>query len=226
MTERRIDPRRFIPRAIGTLTIIGFATFAVLGIYVLISRHTRDRAFEGLESGDLSAVIKGFKGPPSHFDKYGFTPLTRAAYYRNREAIRYLLSVGYDPNQFDKLLDSPPILYAAGDESIVRILLQGGANPSLKGGAAVFAMAASRCPKCLTEVLQAGGDCNTKSPGTGRTPLMAAAFEGRTYNIEILYNWGADLNALDNRKRAAVDYAMDRGHIDAAMFLIELSLPR
>ena len=66
-------------------------------------------------------------------------------------------------------------------------------------------------PDCAGTLLHYGANCNVGDPGSGRTPLMAAA-TWSPKSLSLLLQGGARLNAQDRRGETAVIYAAKTMH--------------
>lgn len=76
----------------------------------------------------------------------------------------------------------------------------------------------------VLELLEEGADVNWEAKRGfkyGWTPLMFAASEGHIDILDILLDYGADIDARDNDGYSALMHAIDRREIDAAEFLIK-----
>lgn len=102
--------------------------------------------------------------PINAADKFGTTPLYRAAVQGEREIVRLLLEAGADPNLESGAEDEGMPLCAAaswGRTEIVRLLLQHGADPSAPDRGPMTALAwaeRNRYAEVVDLLLKAGGD--------------------------------------------------------------------
>ncbi len=125
----------------------------------------------------------------------GATPLLRAAYGGNVEAVRLLLA--YHPLvNLPNLHGITPTMAAAG--------LGHGANPT-RGRYRTEEGAIAE----LGLLLAAGGDVNARD-ADGETALHGAARKGWTQVVQYLADHGAKLNVKDASGRTALDYAAGR----------------
>lgn len=76
------------------------------------------------------------------------------------------------------------------------------------------------CDLCIKEVLKESIVCVKHKDEQGLTPLHVAAFYGYPLIIELLLEYGSDINALDNFSRTPAHYAALRGQQNALLFLL------
>lgn len=76
------------------------------------------------------------------------------------------------------------------------------------------------CVSCMKEVLKEPAVCVRYKDEQGLTPLHIAAFYGYPLIIELLLEYGSDINALDNFSRTPAHYAALRGQQNALLFLL------
>lgn len=76
------------------------------------------------------------------------------------------------------------------------------------------------CDTCMKEVLKEPTVCVNYKDEQGLTPLHVAAFYGYPLIIELLLEYGSDINALDNFSRTPAHYAALRGQQNALLFLL------
>lgn len=134
------------------------------------------------------------------------------------ELARVLLKHGADPNARQKKepkdtnrnamnrIDATPFLLAAksADVEMMRVLLDGGADPTLKTVAGITPLMAA----AGVGIYKVG-----ESPGTGEEALEA---------VELLHELGADVNAVDTNGDTAMHGAAFRGHAPLVHFLHEM----
>uniref|UniRef100_A0A2S2Q1I3 Ankyrin repeat domain-containing protein 27 n=1 Tax=Sipha flava TaxID=143950 RepID=A0A2S2Q1I3_9HEMI len=76
------------------------------------------------------------------------------------------------------------------------------------------------CDSCMKEMLKESAVCVNYKDEQGLTPLHIAAFYGYPLIIELLLEYGSDINALDNFSRTPAHYAALRGQQNALLFLL------
>ena len=118
----------------------------------------------------------------------GYTALMSAARSYRVEIVRYLLSVGADPNSTFE--DGNSVLHAAVGES-----------PSQPEAQA----------ECVGLLLRSGADPNSANE-LGITPLINAAWFGCELCARELVDAGADVSHSDAQGRTALSIAEERGH--------------
>jgi ankyrin repeat protein len=151
------------------------------------------------------------------------------------KTVKFLLDKGANPNPTTVPVgESSPLLEAltAGDEAIVRLLIQRGADAKATADQGLVMAVFSRCErglellaekitdtnvytaalgqiaylgdtKAIRLMLDHGADVNAADP-TGRTPLMYAAVSDLlpVDSVKLLLERGADVNAIDRHKRS------------------------
>ncbi|KAF7979993.1 hypothetical protein HWV62_40082 [Athelia sp. TMB] len=110
-----------------------------------------------------------------------------------------------------------------GEDTIVRILLEHGADPNATGGKYNNALqAASYHGRSIIVglLLEKGADPNAKGGGRG-TALQAACYEGHHEVVQLLLKNGANVNAQGGRYGTALTAASSRNHVGISRLLLE-----
>ncbi|KAK4732182.1 hypothetical protein R3W88_025170 [Solanum pinnatisectum] len=178
-------------------------------------------------------------------DSQGRTPLHIAAIHGHVEVLRFLVSVGSDPD----LLDSQgwtPLHFAAqqGHVEAVGFLLNHSTFAKYavtKKGKTAYELAIDEGHSKLYDLLQLGdtlhgaarkGDvANIKKciaeganvdgkDQNGWTPLHRAAFKGRIEGVKVLIKHGAKLDVVDDCGHTPLHLAIEAEQKDVAMYLI------
>jgi ankyrin repeat protein len=151
--------------------------------------------FEAATVGDVDRLRELVHADPQLSNAYapdGFHPLGLAAFFRQPEAVRFLLEHGADVDR------------VARNEQIQTTALQ--------------AAAASGDFESARLLLAAGADPNRAQPG-GFTALHAAAANGDEPLAGVLLAHGADREARIDDDKSAADLAAERGHLELAKLL-------
>lgn len=155
----------------------------------------------------------------------GMSSLEVFTFYGDHLRVKRLLQNGVgDPNQVTKTRFESTILIHACDLSwpeVVRVLLEGGADPNLCGSdfasAPPLGTLANRTGdpgedlyqehiECAELLLQYGANINGKNY-LGRTPLMFASDLGTYQLVQWLVEKGADVNCVDENGWTALDWS-------------------
>ncbi|KAM7495935.1 hypothetical protein LguiA_020349 [Lonicera macranthoides] len=178
-------------------------------------------------------------------DMYNRTPLHVAAVRGYIEVIRFLVSVGGDPEIIDSNSWTP--LHCAafeGHSEAVELLLSSSTYCKYavnKQGKTAFALAVEKDHSHLYDMLQLGdalqraariGDVNAmkrciveggKVNGrdqNGWTPLHRAAFKGKLESVKLLLNNGAQVDVVDDGGQTPLHRAVEAGHVQVALYLV------
>jgi ankyrin repeat protein len=127
------------------------------------------------------------------------------------EQVRMLLGAGADPNASNghALNEAARGCYRRDNTEIIRLLLEGGANPSIKTDIEYSPLhrAAGLCGvEAVRLLLRHGADANARDLNRG-TPLMSAANSGKLENARVLIAAGADVNSRDSGGKSVLDHA-------------------
>ena len=142
-------------------------------------------------------------------DSNGNTPLMRAAWDSDKEAVRNLINNGANINYQDEddynktIIMSLAILDRA---HMIEFLIELGADVNLKhseGGNALTLAARNNRIDSFKLLLKAGADIHVRSTG-GRTALMWAAWRGNNEMVKLLLKAGANIDAQDKDGKTAL----------------------
>ena len=126
------------------------------------------------------------------------------------DALRSQVVRGDDMNHQDDQ-GKTALMYAAiaGNDAMVKLLLQGGARPSIRdldGRAALHWAVQRENPDAVAALLDGGAAIDILDPH-GTTPLMMAAANGNISVLRVLIAHHAKLDTRDYTGRSAVDFA-------------------
>jgi len=171
-------------------------------------------------------------------DRYGVTPLSIAATNGNAEMIALLLKAGADPNT--TLPGGETVLMTAartGRLDAVRLLAEAGANVNHKeprrNQTALYWAAAEGHADVVRYLIQQKADFRLRL-GSGYTPFLIAAREGKRQVLQVLLEAGVDVNEITEipPKAArvtgaprpgttALHLATTNGHFEVAAWLLD-----
>ncbi|XP_041936811.1 ankyrin repeat and SOCS box protein 13a.1 isoform X1 [Alosa sapidissima] len=140
---------------------------------------------------------------------HGSTALCHACAGGNVECVRLLLDYGAEVNPTLTALTSTPLHEACsrGNVECVKLLISKGAlleTYDVHFGTPLHLACAKGHTKCARELLNAGANVNGKS--FHNTALHHAAESGSADLIELLVEFGGDINASDNLNKRPLDY--------------------
>ncbi|EFA79581.1 Ankyrin repeat-containing protein [Heterostelium album PN500] len=160
---------------------------------------------------DLSSAVNSS-------DDSGNTPLHWACYKKNYDIVKYLISMGGNPNQPNTDEGQTPFHWACigGDPFIVKYVLNSGGDPFLqdrRGYNSLIHASQYGEMKIVRYLLEKGVGLMSRDQ-LGQTALHWAAYQGHIQLILFLVNKGAELDALDTYGRTALHWACYKGHKD------------
>ncbi len=137
------------------------------------------------------------------------------------QIVKFLLDKGADPNPNTvPVAESSPLLEAltAGDDAIVKLLLQRGADAKATADQGIVMAVATKCTKGLELLAKRITD---KKDYT--LALQQTAFLGDARAIRLMLDHGADVNAFDPTGRTPLMYAAvsDLSPVDCVKLLIQ-----
>lgn len=117
-----------------------------------------------------------------------------------------------------------PLMHAADDEDLVRLLIEHGADPTLRddaGATALHYAALSDDSATVFALCRAGANPDA-SDFDGVTPLILAAWEGNEDAVTALLAAGASVHARDSKGRTAIELARD-GEYETVIEILEVA---
>jgi ankyrin repeat protein len=153
---------------------------------------------EAATGGDAAKVksVASHGGNVNAVSSEGPSPLLWAIHADNLAGVRALLEAGADPNlRMDPLdgLTALEVVISNGHSEMLRLMLAHGADPNL--------VPSDRAAE--------------------RSLLATAAFEGYLENVKLLVQAGAEINFRDEHHQSAVQAAIDGGHYEVVLYLLE-----
>lgn len=217
-------------------TLIAFAAVAVMQH---VGALTQNEFLIAASEGDLETVALAIKLKNLDISmRYAEIPAIHAASFNGHVVVvEALLNAGVEVT-LKNMNNTGPILSAIyGDQSdVIDILHRRGAD--IKGHTfyddimfPYIVTAAERGNvNAVRTLVRLGCDINSRTAGRpgasvnkdvgGETPLLAAAFEGRTEVIKLLLELGADVSAVNNQGNTALHAAAYKSRHQAAQILI------
>ena len=190
---------------------------------------------------DAARLLLGAGADVNAADDHGVAPLSLACVNGSAAMVELLLGAGADPGAARSNGETPLMTAArVGKVDVVRLLLAAGADSTaadaVRGQTALMRAVAENHPAVAEVLLESGGGATTRSMN-GFTPLLFAAQQGNIEIARVLLAAGADVSeaapdgiAGDTNARAlfradteapALLVAIDSGHADMALFLLE-----
>ena len=173
---------------------------------------------EALAAGsfEIARLLLDAGADPERIPQSYMQPLELAITARSADLVAALIAAGAD---VDAVSSGAPLITAAagtGDATILRLLLEAGANPDVQfyGDAPLHIVAPSPSSASAAALVTAGADVNARNR-LGHTPLALAAGAGRLETVRLFLEAGtADV-------MGGFTAALDGGHHDAALLLAE-----
>lgn len=153
---------------------------------LLIQSGAKVDVFIAAALNDVKRLDKALTADPDSLTAYsldGWTALHLAAFYRQKDAVTYLLEKGANPN------------------------LRSRNNMS---NLPIHAAAAGGNREILAMLIDRGADINARQHG-GWTPLHSSAQSGDAETVKLLLSRGAEVDAQAENGQTALDLAMTKG---------------
>jgi uncharacterized protein len=155
---------------------------------------------------------------------FGSTPLMLAAECNDPALAKAMLAAGVKTNVKNKV--GANALHAAarkGNLEAVKALADAGeAIDEPWGSRTALSIATERGDEPMVDFLiERGANVNANS-GKGLTPVMGAAYYGRTSCVSLLVKAGGDVNASDPEGLTPLMFAAKLGHTETARLLVSL----
>lgn len=150
--------------------------------------------------------------------------LIAAAAANDTKGVEALLKMGVNPNATIDQWGENALMHAIlqGNIDMTRILLDGGANPDLKGlGFTPLGMAALRGHVQIARLLlKAGADIDRKS-SDGNTPIIAASIMHRIEVVRELLPYRPDMSIWNREGRVSLGIAVEEGLKDIVVLMLD-----
>jgi ankyrin repeat protein len=158
-----------------------------------------DRFYQAIRTNDLVGLQKLVRElGVNTVDTSGLPPLTLAAAFGTREAVSVLVEAGADVKAQSSGSGLTALHVAWRDESVVRLLLDRGADVNAKtllGATPLQVASSANGTEAVVSLLLAKGADPDAAEARGVTPLIAAAGVGNTAVAKLLLEHGANVNA-------------------------------
>jgi ankyrin repeat protein len=157
-------------------------------------------------------------------NKYGTTPLHKAAQYGDIAKVKRILKKNVDVN-IKTSNGYTPLMFAAqsGNVKLVEYLILKGADPSIQnkyGQTALTNAVIKNHIKVVQKLIESGADPNSRS-ATYASPLEISCYQGFTEVFNLLINNGADFKQI-HKDHSTLLYRV--GNFEIAKKLIELGV--
>ena len=191
---------------------------------------------DAVMSGDIESLREALAtgespdGSPMDLERRKISPLALAASRSDDEACTLLLAAHAKVTTISGGLGLTPLHYAAeaGNASIVNLLVQNGANPSVineltEDGVTPLSLAVKgQHADAVSTLLIAGADPMCRLEPTQATPLHTAVQRGFEDVVEVLAGFSpALLDALDARGYTPLHFAARGGNVNLVLLLLE-----
>ncbi|MDU8946650.1 ankyrin repeat domain-containing protein [Ovoidimarina sediminis] len=159
---------------------------------------------DAVRTGNKAAVLEAVAASQdvNETDFFLGAPLHVAVVEERPEMVRILLEAGAEIDAPSELEARTALHLAAdvGDEEMVLLLLQEGADPHAvdrSGKQAIHLATISGHSEVVANLLSAGVMVDSREPGEGMTPLLIASLQGEVELVELLVSAGADIEATN-----------------------------
>ncbi|HEX6829814.1 MAG TPA: ankyrin repeat domain-containing protein [Burkholderiales bacterium] len=177
-------------------------------------------AVEGNDSRWLKELIAE-GGDPNSVDQDGNSLLMIAARDGRENALKVLLSTRLKIDARNRLGETALMLAAVeGRTSVAKQLVFNGAQVEFKGWNPMLYAASRGRDEVIELLVNLGANVNTAAPN-GVTPLMMAVRGDYRSTVKLLLGKGANPNMKTDRGDTALTWAMDRGHSEIGVTLME-----
>ncbi|SDV51447.1 ankyrin repeat domain-containing protein [Chitinasiproducens palmae] len=181
-----------------------------------------DTMIKAMKFNDVKAVRKMLAAgvDPNATDPQGFPLIVLGAREKSDDAVRTLLDdKRTDVEKTDKAGENALMMAAiAGDEKLVRLLIERGAEVNKTGWTPLHYAASAGNDAIVATLLEASAFVDPASPN-GTTPLMMAARGGHVSTMKLLLEQGAQKNMKNQLGLTAADFAVRYNEKDAATLL-------
>lgn len=178
-----------------------------------ISKGETEKALKILQRDPASANIA---------DEYGNYPLHLAVYNENEELLEAIINAGaqLELHDFD---EATPLLSALeiGNAAIVKILLNSGADATIRGSTGQGALAYDLDTETQKLLIEKGASVNI-ADDAGITPLMRTMQNNNVDKVKLLVEHGADFSARDHENLTVLHYAASSGNLYLVMMAIAM----
>ncbi|MCC5640463.1 ankyrin repeat domain-containing protein [Nostoc sp. CHAB 5844] len=187
------------------------------------------KIFDAILNNDLSKIRKLVASGANINQKHPhskLTPLIQAINLHQIEVIKLLIEVGADVHLYQYIQTTPLGLATSwGNNEIVQLLLQAGANPDLGGidNPPLHRAVLIERIDIIQTLIEAGASLNHLN-ASHFTPLMVAANNGKIEIVKLLVETGSVyINAKDEEGETALDKAIYWGYQEIIDYLAPLT---
>ena len=197
-------------------------------------RDLMDKAILRSDFDHMVALISRGAADPDFETINGFTPLIRACFCRNIDAVRTIISLGADPKYETRKYETAMIWAASvdGGSQLLLAMAESAEERNIKidfdnetklGVTALMAACEVQNLEAIDVLIENLKVNPDRKNGKGLTALMCACRFGKREAAFKLLNSGAKLNLKDRKGRDAVAWTKEAGHYELAKTLTEES---